>query len=79
MECNGKESWVRSLGEVWPNQIVDQWIYWLTNPPSVEELPNMYWLITVLHGTKKNDGMIDPEIKSWGQPVKALKDTLINI
>ena len=24
MECDGKESWVRPLGEVWPTQKADQ-------------------------------------------------------
>ena len=23
LECDGKESWVTSLGELWPNQSVD--------------------------------------------------------
>ena len=31
-KCGGKESWVRSLGELWPTQIVYQWVDWLTNP-----------------------------------------------
>ena len=30
MECDGEESWVKSLGEVCPTQSVDQWVGWLT-------------------------------------------------
>ena len=36
MECGGEASWERSLGEVWSNQSVDQWVYLITNSPSVE-------------------------------------------
>ena len=32
MECDGEASWVKSLGEVWPTQSVDQFWDWLTNP-----------------------------------------------
>ena len=32
MDCVGEASWVKSLGEVWPTQIVDQWVDWLTKP-----------------------------------------------
>ena len=45
MECDGGASWVKSLGEVWPNQSVDQWMDWITNPSSVEEVPNIDWII----------------------------------
>ena len=27
MECYGESSWVNYLGEVWPTQSVDQWVY----------------------------------------------------
>ena len=32
IECDGDASWVNFLGEVWPNQSLDQWVDWLTNP-----------------------------------------------
>ena len=32
MECDGEASWVKSLGESWPTQSVDQWVDWITNP-----------------------------------------------
>ena len=51
MECDGEASWVKSLGEVWPTQSLDQWVDWLTNPSSREEVPNIidgnYQLITL--------------------------------
>ena len=31
MECGGEASWVKSLGELWPTQSVNQWVNWLTN------------------------------------------------
>ena len=34
MECDGKAYWVRSLGKVRPTKSVDQWVDWLTKPPS---------------------------------------------
>ena len=34
MECDGEASWVKSLGESWTTQIVDQWVDWITNPSS---------------------------------------------
>ena len=55
---------------------MDQWVDWLTNTSSVEEVPNIYWLISVFPGNKKNDGTPDPDIKSWAQPVKAMMDLL---
>ena len=79
LECDRKSSCVRSLGEVWPTQIVDQWVDWLTNPPSGKDLPKSYWLVAVFLGTNKNDGTPDPDIKSLGQPVKSVKDLLRNI
>ena len=55
-----------------------QWVDWITNPSSGEDVPNTDWIIAVFTGTKKNDGMPDPDIKSWTQPVKSLKDPLKN-
>ena len=79
MECDGEASWVNSLGEVWPTQSVDQWVDWLTNPSSGKEVPKIDCLITVLPGTKKNDGRPEPGIKSWEEPLKALRDILNKI
>ena len=76
MECDGEASWVKLLGEAWPTQSVDQRVDWLTNPSSGEEVPNNDWIIAVFPGTKKNDGRLDMEIKSWVYPVKALRDLL---
>ena len=45
MECGGETSWVKSLGEVLPDQSVNQWVDWSTNPSSGEELPSIDWLI----------------------------------
>ena len=53
-------------------------MYWLTNPSSGEELPNIDCIVTVFPGTKKNDGRPDPYIKSRVKPVKALRDLLEN-
>ena len=76
LECDEKVSWVGSLGDVRQTQIVDQWVDWITKPPLVEELPNTKRIIAVLTGIKKKYSRAEPEIKSWGQPVKALKDLL---
>ena len=76
MDCGGEASWVKLLGEVWPNQSVDQWVDWLTNPSSVEELPNIDWRIAVFPVAKKNYWRTDLDIKSWAKPVKALRDLL---
>ena len=76
MECDGEASWLKFLGDVWPIQSVDQWVNWLTNPSSGEEITNTNWLIVVFPVTKKNDGRPDPDIKSWAQPVKALRNLL---
>ena len=76
MEFDGEESWLKSLGEVCPTYSVDQWVDWLTNPSSEEEVPNIDYLIAVFHGNKKNYMRPDPEIKSWWQPVKDLRNLL---
>ena len=76
MECDGDSSWVKSLGEVWPTQSVDQWVEWLTNTSSGEEVPKIDWLIAVFPGTKKDVGIPYPYIKSWEHPLKALRDLL---
>ena len=34
MECYVKAYWVMYIGGVWPTQSVDQWLNWLTKPPS---------------------------------------------
>ena len=56
VDCAGEASWVKFLGEVWTTKSVDQWLDWITNPSSVEEVPNINWFISVFPGTKKNDG-----------------------
>ena len=56
-----------------------QLIDWLTNPPSVEELPNIDWLIASFPGTKKNYSRPDPDINLWVQTVRVLNDILSNI
>ena len=78
MECGGEPSWLKSLGEVWPNQILYQWLYWITNPSSVEEVLYIYWLVVVFPSTKKNYGIPDPDIKLWYQAVKLLSNLLNN-
>ena len=50
MECDGKAYFVVSLGELFTIQTMDQWVDWLTNPPSGEELPNINWLVAVFPG-----------------------------
>ena len=54
MECDGIASCVRSLGEIWPTQSLDQWLDRITKPPSVEEVPNINLIIVLLPSTKKN-------------------------
>ena len=39
MECDGKNSWVSSLGEVCPTQSKDKWMDFGTNSTSGEEPP----------------------------------------
>ena len=41
MDCDGEASWLELLGEVQPTQSVYQWVGWLTNPSSGEEVPNI--------------------------------------
>ena len=64
VDCAGEASWVKFLGEVWTTKSVDQWLDWITNPSSVEEVPNIYCIIDVFPGTKKNDGRPYRGIKS---------------
>ena len=52
-DCDGEASWLRSLVEVWPTQIVDQWMDWITNTSSGVEVPTIDWIIAVLPSTKK--------------------------
>ena len=51
----------------------------LNNPSSAEEVPNIYSLVAVFTSTKKNDVRQDLGIKSWAQPLKALRDLLKKI
>ena len=52
---------------------------WLTRPAPEYEVPNIDWITALFPGSKKYDGKPDPRIKSWGNPVGALKDILKNI
>ena len=54
MECDAETSWVRSLGESWPTQIMDQWVYWIPITSSGDDVTNINLLIAVLPGTNKN-------------------------
>ena len=53
-----------------------QWIEWLTRPDPEDEVPNMYWIIAVFSGNKKDYGNPEPGIKSWAHPVGALNNIL---
>ena len=55
---------------------MDQWVDFLTNPPSEYGVPNINRLIEVFPVTDKNYGRPYPDIKLLGKPVKALKDLL---
>ena len=79
MEFDCEASWVRSLEEIRPTQIVDQWLDWLTNTSSGDESPNIDWLVELLLGTKKHDTRIDPGIKPWSHIVKTLRGIFKNI
>ena len=54
MDCDGDKPWVMILGELPPTQSLDQWVYWITNQSSGEEVPNIDWLISVFPDTNKN-------------------------
>ena len=56
-----------------------QWLDFITNPQSGEEVPNIYWLVTVFPGNTKNYGRIDPDVKAWIQPVNLVKVVFRNI
>ena len=64
MECGAEASWVNLIGELWPTQSVDQWVDWITNPSSGDEVLNIVWIISVFPVTKKNDVSPDPGINS---------------
>ena len=57
---------------------MDQWVYWISNIQSGEKLPNINWLIVVFRGSRENEGIPDPGIKSWVKPFKSLKYLLRN-
>ena len=46
---------------------------WLTRTAPEDEVPNIDCLIALFTGEKKYDVKPDPSIKSWAQPVGALK------
>ena len=37
MVCDGEESWIKTIGEVWPTPSVDKWLDSLTKPSPGEE------------------------------------------
>ena len=76
LECGFEEEWLNLLEEGWRTQIVEQGVEWLTRPDPEDEVPNIDWIIAVFPGNKKDDGKSYPSIKSWAQPVGALKDLL---
>ena len=59
-----------------PNPEHGSIVNWITNPPSGEEVTNIYRMISVFPITKKNYWILYPDIKSWGQLVKAPKNLL---
>ena len=48
----------------------------ITKPDPEYEVPNVDWLIAEFLGRKNYDGKPDPSIKSWANPVGALKDIM---
>ena len=52
---------------------------WIRRTATEYETPNIYWIIEVFTGTKKDDWKPESGIKSWAQPVGALKDLIIYI
>ena len=70
LDCDGNKSWMSSLGKLFPTQSLDLRLDWMTNPPSGEELPKIDWLVVLFPITNKNYSWTDPDIRSWGKPVK---------
>ena len=62
MEFNYNIPWIRSLKELWTTQSVDQWVDWITIPSPVQQVPNIYCIISLFPITNKNNGIPDPEI-----------------
>ena len=54
------------------NTKFDQWVDWLNNLSSKEEVPKIEWIIAVLPCTKKIYGRPYPGVKSWAHTLKAL-------
>ena len=69
---------MRALGEVGKTQSVYQWVQWLTRPAPEDEVPNIYWIISLFPVTKKDNGNPNPGNNLWVKPVVALKDLLNN-
>ena len=83
LECDGEEEWIKSLKEGCRTQSVEQLVEWLASPAPLYKAPNIYFLIAVFPGGGGGggggyDGKPEPSIKSWAQPVGALKDLLKN-
>ena len=51
---------------------------WITSPDPEDEVSKIDRIIAVFTRKKKDDGKTNPSIKSWAQPVGALKDPLKN-
>ena len=51
---------------------------WLTRPYPEDEVPHIDSLIAVFTGGEKDDGKLDPSIKSWANKVGVLNDLLKN-
>ena len=51
-----------------------QWLEWINIQAPEEEVTNIYWLIIVLSGTKKDGKNMETNIRSWTKPVNYLND-----
>ena len=59
------EDWIKLLEEVWITHSLVQWMDWLAIPAPEYKVPNIYCLITLFPGVKKDDCKLYPSINSW--------------
>ena len=52
---------------------MEQYVDWISNQTSVEEVPNINWIIKVFPGTKKKYSRTEPNTKLLVQPVKDMQ------
>ena len=67
LQWDCEAAWIMSLGKLWPTNSLFQQMECSNSKASESEVPNIYWIVAIFPGIKKDYRNPDHDIKQWAQ------------